>query len=299
MIVNVPQAELCGFKTAHCYGGIMPRRSVLFSPGDRPELMRKAPESDADMVVFDLEDAVGPENKSVGREAVADVITDPAFNPDCEVCVRVTDDARRDLRYLLDGSVRLDILMLPKTETAREVTEIAALLSEFGVDIPVCALCETAQGILNAPEIAAAESTAAIAFGAEDLAADIGASRTEEGTEVLYARERVVLAASAAEIDAIDTVFTDIDDTDGLVTATETARDLGYDGKMAIHPAQVPVINDAFTPSDEQIEWAHNVLDAHEEHEGGVFRVDDEMIDAPLIARAENILERTPHSQRD
>lgn len=261
--------------------------------------MRKAPESDADVVVFDLEDAVGPENKPAGREAVAEVVTDPAFDPDCAVCVRVTDDARQDLGFLLDGSVRLDLLMLPKTETAADVTEIAALLSEFGVDIPVCALCETAQGILNAPEIAAAEPTAAIAFGAEDLAADIGANRTEEGTEVLYARERVVLAASAAGVDAIDTVFTAIDDTDGLAAATETARDLGYGGKMAIHPAQVPVINDAFTPSNEQIEWARDVLDAREAHDGGVFRVDDEMIDAPLIARAEDILERIPDSQRD
>ncbi len=255
--------------------------------------MRKAPESDADVVVFDLEDAVGPGNKPAGRAAVADVVTDPAFDPGCEVCVRVTDDARADLGFLADDSFRLDLLMLPKTETADDVTDLAALLSEYGVDIPVCALCETAQGVLNAPEIAAAEATAAIAFGAEDLAADIGANRTEAGTEVLYARERVVLAASAAGVDAIDTVYTDIDDTDGLTEATAVARDLGYDGKMAIHPAQVPVINDAFAPSDEQIEWARRVLEAREKHEEGVFRVDDEMIDAPLIARAENILERT------
>lgn len=258
--------------------------------------MRKAPESDADVVVFDLEDAVGPENKSAGRAAVADVITDPAFDPDCAVCVRVTDDTRSDLAFLADDSFRLDLLMLPKTETADDVTDLAALLSEYGVDIPVCALCETAQGVLNAPEIAAAEATGAIAFGAEDLAADTGANRTEAGTEVLYAREHVVLAASAAGVDAIDTVYTDIDDTDGLTEATAVARDLGYDGKMAIHPAQVPVINDTFAPSDEQIEWARRVLEAREEHEEGVFRVDDEMIDAPLIARAENILERTNHA---
>ncbi|RRJ28632.1 HpcH/HpaI aldolase/citrate lyase family protein [Halocatena pleomorpha] len=276
----------------------MPRRSVLFSPGDRPELMRKAPQSGADVVVFDLEDAVGPENKSVGREAVAAVVGDPAFDPDCAVCVRVTDEPQEDLAVLANDSARLDLLMLPKTDTSSDVTKLAASCSEVGIDVPVCALCETARGVLNAPEIAAAEPTAAIAFGAEDLAADIGANRTEEGTEVLYARERVVLAASAAGIDAIDTVFTDIDDTEGLAAATETARDLGYTGKMAIHPYQVPVINDGFTPSEEQIEWAQRVLDARDEHEGGVFRLDDEMIDAPLIARAENILERTPDSQR-
>ncbi len=260
--------------------------------------MRKAPQSGADIVVFDLEDAVGPEHKSVGREAVASVVTDPTFDPDCAVCVRVTSNAKEDLTRLAENSVRLDLLMLPKTETSTDVTELAATSSEFGIDVPVCALCETAQGVLNAPEIAAAEPTAAIAFGAEDLAADIGANRTDEGTEVLYAREHVVLAASAAGVDAIDTVFTDIGDTEGLATATETARDLGYTGKMAIHPDQVSVINDAFTPSDEQIEWAQRVLDAYDEREGGVFRLDDEMIDAPLVARAENILERTPHSQR-
>lgn len=269
----------------------MSRRSVLFSPGDQPELLRKAPESGADVVVFDLEDAVSPANKQAGREAVASVVTDPAFDPDCEVCVRV-GDARADLDVLTGKSLRVDLFMLPKAETAADVTELRGLCSEYGIDRPVCALCETAAGVLNAKTIAAAEPTAAVAFGAEDLAADIGANRTTEGTEVLYAREHVVLAASAADIDAIDTVFTAIDDTDGLTKETTFARDLGYDGKMAIHPAQIPVINDAFTPSDEQIEWAKRVLDARETHDGGVFRVDEEMIDAPLIARAETILDR-------
>lgn len=254
--------------------------------------MRKAPASGADVVVFDLEDAVTPPNKQTGREAVASVVTDPAFDPDCEVCVRVSADARADLERIAEGSSRLDLIMLPKTESADDVTELAGLLSEYDLDLPVCALCETAAGVLDAQAIAAAEPTAAVAFGAEDLAADIGANRTANGTEVLYAREHVVLAASAADVDAIDTVFTDIDDTDGLTKETAFARDLGYDGKMAIHPAQVPVINDAFTPSDEQIEWAKQVLDAHENHDSGVFRVDDEMIDAPLIARAETIIER-------
>jgi len=110
---------------------------------------------------------------------------------------------------------------------------------------------------------------------------------------VLYAREHVVLAASAADVDAIDTVFTDIEDTERLAEETHFARDLGYDGKMAIHPAQVPVMNEAFTPSDEQVAWARRVLEAREEHAGeGVFRVDGEMVDAPLLARAENVLER-------
>ena len=131
-------------------------------------------------------------------------------------------------------------------------------------------------------------------FGAEDLAADLGATRTDEGTEVLHARQQVVLAASAAGVDAIDTVHTDYGDEAGLRRETGTAREFGYDGKMAIHPAQVSVINDAFTPEPDRVEWAENVLAARDEAvaEGkGVFSVDGEMIDAPLVAQAERILD--------
>jgi citrate lyase subunit beta/citryl-CoA lyase len=134
-----------------------------------------------------------------------------------------------------------------------------------------------------------------VCFGAEDLAADVGASRTEAGTEVRYAREHAVLAASAADVDAVDTVFTDIEDREGLRTETEFAAGLGYDGKMAIHPAQVEPINDAYTPSPERVEWAERVLAARTEADAddrGVFRVDGEMIDAPLIAQAERVIER-------
>jgi len=272
----------------------MTRRSVLFSPGDRPELLRKAPGTGADVVVFDLEDAVAPGEKEAGREAVREVLTDPAFDPDCEVCVRVsTHETGADLDAVVAEGGRLDAVMLPKAESSDQVDTLAAMLAERDADVPVFALCETAAGVLHAEAIANADATTAVAFGAEDLSADIGANRTREGTEVLYAREHVVLAASAAGVDAIDTVFTDIEDTDRLAEETHFARDLGYDGKMAIHPAQVPVMNEAFTPSDEQVAWARRVLDARDEHEGtGVFRVDGEMIDAPLIARAETVLER-------
>lgn len=282
--IEVPQ----GFKALPRHGSSMSRRSVLFSPGDQPELMRKAPETDADVVVFDLEDGVAPSNKQMGREAVAEVLSE--LDCDCEVCVRVPAECD-DLSFL--GNSPPDSVMCPKTESATDITDLSALLDEQGLSIPVLALCETAGGILHAEEIAAAPATTAIAFGAEDLSADIGANRTKDGTEVLYAREHVVLAASAANVDAIDTVFTDIEDTTRLTEETEFARDFGYDGKMAIHPAQVPVINDAFVPTEEQIEWAERVLDAHDEHEGkGVFRVEGEMIDAPLISRAEDVLDR-------
>ncbi|PSP78753.1 CoA ester lyase [Halobacteriales archaeon QS_4_69_225] len=274
----------------------MARRSVLFSPGDRPELMRKAPEAGADTVVFDLEDAVAPARKSEARSAVADVLTDAAFDPDAEVCVRVDADAATaadDLDAVLDGDPRLDSVMVPKAASAAGIREVAELVAARGADLPLVALCESARGVLAAEEIAAVPAVDAVAFGAEDLAADVGATRTEGGEEVSHARQRVVLAAAAADVDAIDTVFTDIEATDRLAEATATAAQLGYDGKMAIHPAQVEVINEAFTPDPEEVEWAEKVLAAREAADDrGVVRVDDEMIDAPLVARAERIVER-------
>jgi citrate lyase subunit beta/citryl-CoA lyase len=272
----------------------MARRSVLFTPGDRPEMCKKAPNSGADVVVFDLEDAVAPARRDEARAALAELLT-ADFDPDCEVCVRVTQKYDADLDVLLDDEPRLDGLMLPKVEDAGDVTGLADALAERGAAYPVFALVETAQGVLSADDIAAAEATTAVCFGAEDLAADLGARRTDEGTEVLYAREHTVLAASAAGVDAIDTLVTDIEATERLREDTEFAIELGYAGKMAIHPAQVAVINDAYTPSTERIAWAERVLDAKDEADAddrGVFRVDDEMVDAPLVAQAERVLDR-------
>lgn len=269
----------------------------MFTPGDRPEMMRKAPGAGADVIVFDLEDAVSPERKDEAREAVRDVLTDPAFDPDCEVCVRVNPTgiaADDDLRGIAEGADAIDSVMLPKTESGDDAETLVRLLHEHDCRVPILALVETASGVLNAAEIAAVDETAALVFGAEDLSADIGATRTDEGTEVLYAREHVVIAASANGVDAIDTVYTDFGDTEGLSEETEFAIRLGYDGKMAIHPAQVAPINVAFTPDPERVEWAEAVLTAKtdaDEDGRGVFRVDGEMIDAPLIAQAERIME--------
>ncbi|TKX74795.1 CoA ester lyase [Halorubrum sp. GN11_10-6_MGM] len=285
----------------------MPRRSLLFSPGDSPDLMRKAPGAGADVICFDLEDAVAPDRKDEARVAVREVLADPAFDPGAEVCVRLTAESpATDLDGVLgdgpsDGSVRLDAVMLPKVEGADRVERVAALYTERGRDLAVFALVETAAGVLAAESIAAADATDALVFGAEDLAADVGATRTDEGTEVLYAREHVVLAASAVDVDALDTVYTEFSDETGLREDAAFARRLGYDGKLAIHPAQVEPITEAFTPDPEDVEWAERVLDARDEAERegrAVFRVDDEMIDAPLIAQAERVLDRAPDADR-
>ncbi|MFC5134927.1 MULTISPECIES: HpcH/HpaI aldolase/citrate lyase family protein [Haloferacaceae] len=294
----------------------MSRRSLLFSPGDRPDLMRKAPETDADVLCFDLEDAVAPARKDDAREAVRSVLSDPAFDPDAEVCVRLSaGEPDTDLDALVDpngtdggsgrdggggGSetgddLRLDAVMLPKVEAAAAVDRVADSCADRGIDPVVFALVETAEGVLAAGDIASAAATTALVFGAEDLAADLGATRTAEGTEMLYAREHVVLAASAGDVDALDTVHTDFTDEAGLREEAEFAATLGYDGKLAIHPDQIDPINGAFTPSPDEIAWAEAVLDARDaadRADRGVFAVDGEMIDAPLVVQAERVLER-------
>ena len=279
----------------------MARRSVLFSPGDRPQLMRKAPTTGADAVVFDLEDAVAPARKTEARDAVREMLAELANEGvDCEVCVRVRPPGRgaaADLDAVLaSASVpAVDALVLPKASAAADVHDLADLTAERDADPPVLALVETAAGVLHAEEIAAADATDALVFGAEDLAADVGATRTEAGTEVLHAREHVVLAASAAGVDAIDTLHTDFEDESGLREDTEFALELGYDGKLAIHPSQVGPINETFTPDPERVEWAERVLAARDEADAegrGVFAVDGEMIDAPLVAQAERVVER-------
>ena len=273
----------------------MARRTVLFSPGDRPDMCRKAPASGADTVVFDLEDAVAPSRKAEARAAVADLLADEPFDPGVEVAVRIGADPATDLDALADAD-RLDAVMIPKAD-AETMPRVVETLDARGLSIPILALIETATGVLDARDVAATPAVDALCFGAEDLAADLGATRTDEGTEVLYARERVVVAARAAGVEAVDTVYTDLDDHEGLRGETRFAATLGYDGKMVVHPGQVGVVHDALAPDPDEVAWAERVLAARADadREGrGVFEVDGEMIDAPLIARAEGILDRVP-----
>jgi len=272
------------------------RRSVLFTPGTNPDRLRNAPHTGADVVVFDLEDGVAPEETPSARQTVQELIRDPAFDPDCEVCVRVNpvgDGARTDITAVFDRKTTCDAVVLPKVSATEDVdTATTVLEAQDGPDA-VLALVETASAVLHAPEIAACDATDALIFGAEDLAAEVGITRSQAGTEVSYARQRVVQAASAAGIDAIDTLYTDFQDSDGLRMDAQRAAARGFDGKLAIHPDQIEVIHDALAPSEAQLEWARRVLDAAEAQDSsGAFQLDGEMIDAPLLRRAEQILAR-------
>jgi len=271
----------------------MVRRTVLFSPGDDPEKLRKAVSFDTDVVVFDLEDAVVPSAKPAARETVRDALAD-VMPADAEVCVRVNPVGRGaadDVAVALAGTGP-DSVMLPKTSGAEDVTRLVDLLDPAGLDCPILALVESAGGVLHAEAIAAHDATAALVFGAEDLAGDLSATRTAEGGELDHARQHVVLAARAAGVSPIDTHYPTYTDDAGLRTEAERAVELGYDGKLAVHPGQVGVIHDVFTPSAERVAWAQRLLEARDVADGGVFVFDGEMIDAPQIRQAERVLER-------
>lgn len=262
--------------------------ALLFCPADRPERFAKALER-ADAVILDLEDAVDPQRRPAAREALAASDLDPA-----RVIVRVnqagTDDQAADLAALAMTPYR--VLMLPKAERVADLGPLAG----YGV----IALCETAAGVLAAPELARHDAVVALMWGAEDLVASLGgtSSRHPDGAYrdvARYARSAVLLAAGAAGRAAIDTVHLDIGDTAGLAAEAEDAAAVGFAATACIHPSQVEVIRPAYSPTPEQVDWARGLLAAAEAAGGGVFRHEGRMVDGPVLAHARAVLRRTGH----
>ncbi|MBB6644853.1 HpcH/HpaI aldolase/citrate lyase family protein [Halobellus ruber] len=277
----------------------MVRRSLLYCPGDDRGMMENAVETGADAVIFDLEDAVAPAAKDGARATVRSAL-DGLDGGGPDRCVRINPYSRRghaDVEAVVgEVSTPPNAVALPKVDGPDTVEALVDHLAELGAaDVDVIPLIETAAGVVAVEEIAAVPGVDAVAYGDQDFTADIGATVTDDKTESLYARQRTVVAAAAAGVDAIDTVFTDIGALDGLREQAEFVVDIGFDGKLAIHPDQVPVINDAFTPTTEQLEWAEAVLDGQaraDDAESGVFTVDGQMIDPPLVERARTFIER-------
>ena len=265
----------------------LPGPALLFCPADRPDRYAKALAA-ADAVIIDLEDGVGAEGKNAARATLAASELDPA-----RVIVRVnatgTAEHAADLAALRRTSYRT--VMLPKSESR-------AQLNEFGDNWHVVALCETALGIVNAAEIAAAPNVTAVMWGAEDLIASMRGrtSRFPDGRYrdvALHARSAVLLAASAHGKPAIDAVYVNIPDLNGLAAEAEDAAASGFTFKGCIHPSQVAVVRKAFQADEAQVAWARRVIAAARgagARDKGAIKVDGQMIDAPLIRQAEAIL---------
>ncbi|GGF02875.1 HpcH/HpaI aldolase/citrate lyase family protein [Mycetocola zhadangensis] len=257
--------------------------ALLFCPADRPDRFDKAIRR-ADAVILDLEDAVRPADKRAARDAITSHPLDPT-----RTVVRVNPAGTPDFAEDLVALARTDYrwVMLPKTESAADV---AALGDRYGV----IALCETAAGVLAAPEIARVDSVRALMWGAEDLLASLGgtSSRHADGSYrqvARHARSHVLLAAGAAGKTAIDSVYLDIADLDGLHAEVADAVASGFSATACIHPTQVPTIRDAFLPDEAQIEGAEALLTAAET-EQGVFRFRGRMVDEPALRHARSIL---------
>ena len=265
----------------------LPGPALLFCPADRPDRYAKALAA-ADAAILDLEDGVGADGKDAARTALVTSDLDPA-----RVIVRVnatgTPEHAADMAALRGTPYRL--IMLPKTETR-------AQLDGLGADWRVVALCETALGVVNAAEVAAAPNVIAVMWGAEDLIASMRGrtSRFPDGRYrdvALHARSAVLLAASAHGRSAVDSVYVNIPDLDGLAAEAEDAAASGFTLKGCIHPSQVAVVRKAFQADEAQVAWARRVLAAARDtsaRDKGAIKVDGQMIDAPLIRQAEAIL---------
>ena len=279
------------------------RRSMLFLPGNTPNIIVNGEILGADAVILDLEDAVAPAEKDSARILVRNAIKLMGFGR-CEVIVRINaiDTAywQKDLDAIIP--VRPSLIMPPKTSCAADVLAVDAYITQLeeklGLEngsVGLIPLIETALGVENAYQIASAcKRVKAIFLGGEDLTADLRCKRTKEGHEIAYARSRMVVAARAAGVEVYDTPFTDVNDDEGIYTDARYAKSLGFTGKSAISPRHVKAINEVFSPSMKDIDYAYEVMEAiriGKEQGKGAVSLRGKMIDAPIVARAQQTID--------
>lgn len=277
------------------------RRAMMFVPGNNPGMLQNAGIYKADTVIFDVEDSVLVSEKDAARQLVHNAVKYIKYP--CEVAVRInhigTPYGKEDLAVILPA--KPDLIRLPKAETAEEICIIDEMISEAEEkngfvrgSIKMMAAIETAKGLRKAYEIASASPRmVALAIGGEDFLADLKTTRTSHGSELFAARSQLILAARAAGIQAIDTVFSNVNDEEGFIAETVRIKEMGFDGKSVINPGQIKLLYKIFTPTEKEIDLAERVLAAYEEAKGknsGVIALNGKMIDVPVVTRAERVL---------
>ena len=278
------------------------RRSMLFLPGNNPNMIINGNCLGSDAIIFDLEDAVAPSEKDAARILVRNAMKYLDFSG-CEIIVRITSIDTEYWKHDVDEILpyKPDLILLPKTSSAADVIAADAYITQveekLGYEkntVGLMPLIETALGVENAFAIAsAAGRVEALFLGAEDLTADLRCKRTKESREIEYARTRLVVAARAANVDVYDTPFTDVNDDEGIEVDTALAKALGFTGKASISPRHVEVINRVFSPTQAEIDYAYEVMDAirlAKEQGKGAIALRGKMIDAPIVARAEQTI---------
>lgn len=279
------------------------RRTMLYVPGNNPGMIKDAGIYPADCIMFDLEDSVSVMEKDAARFLVCEALNTLDYGTK-EVLVRVnsldTDLGMQDLEAVVRTGKAA--IRLPKTETEQDVVvcdqAIGRIEREASMEVGITkmmAAVESAKGVLNAQKIAtASKRLIGMAIGAEDYVSDLKTSRSPEGIELLFGRSMVLLAARAAGIDAIDTVYSDVNNEEGLRQETALIKQLGFDGKSVINPRQIGPVHEVFTPSKKEIEKSLSIMEAIEEANrrgSGVIALNGKMIDKPVVMRAQRILD--------
>jgi len=279
------------------------RRTMLFVPGNNPGMIQDAGIFKNDCTMFDLEDSVSVNEKDSARFLVFQALTSLDY-PGKELVVRINDPrtqlGKDDLEAIV--STRKAVIRLPKTECADDVTYCAEIIEaiekriglESGSTRMIAAI-ESAVGVLNAKEIAfASKRLIGIALGAEDYVTDLKTNRSPDGIELYFGRSMILLAARAAGIDALDTVFSNVNDEEGLRRETQLIKQMGFDGKSVINPRQTKIVHEIFTPTEKEINHAFEILAAIREAErlgSGVISLNGRMVDKPIVERAQRVLD--------
>jgi citrate lyase beta subunit len=280
------------------------RRALLYTPGDDPHKVRKAADLDVDCVCLDIEDGVATSQKKIARETIVQLLPALEFGRS-ERLVRINPVGSTYIADDLDAifPIRPDGIVIPKVQSGEQIQWVVDRISEMEnqASIPsgsiiLIAIVESALALVNLQEIATASTRLeALIFGAEDLAADLGAERSKSSWEVFYARSAIVAHSVAYGLQAIDLVNIDFKDIENLRFSARQGVKMGFAGKQVIHPNQVKPVQEAFTPSNEQIIEAKKTLEEFEQYQEagqGAYAVNGKMIDAPVVKSAESILQR-------
>lgn len=265
---------------------VRPRRSFIFTPGLKPDMFPKALACGTDIVCVELEDGIAPKDKDEARKLALNLFSKPQVDDGVERIVRINSLRDQyglaDVQAILSTETPPPAIMLPKVRTPDEVVWVDELLSERGHKTRLHVIIETNDGLEAAFEIARSSPRLdALFFGGVDMAAELRCKNSYDS--LLYARSRVVHAAASAELDVIDVPFLDLDDPDGMKREAELVRDLGFSGKGSVHPKQVTILNDVFTPSKDQIAHARRTIKEFENVDTGLVVIDGKLIEKPVL----------------
>ena len=262
------------------------RRSFIFTPGLNPDMFPKAIASGADMVCIELEDGIAIKDKDEARKNTIEALKTLEVKNGVELVVRVNCQRTKfgllDLEAFISSKLKVKAIMLPKVKTPDEIKFIDDLLTDCNLDTDLHVIMETNEALQNIYEIAhSSKRIVALYFGGVDMAAELRVPNSYEN--LLYARSKLVHAGASVGIDVIDVPYLDLEDMDGMKKEAELVRDLGFTGKGSIHPKQINVLNEIFTPSKEEISKAKKIVDQFSESDTGLVVIDGKLIEKPVL----------------